>query len=134
MAERAIYFGYNPPFIGGPQNIMSRQVDGNLIKNDVVQLVLTSPGERAYRPTFGTKLRSTIFETLDPAGLQTLAADIRTAIATYEDRVKVTNVITNFVPSTQTITVRVEMVLVNNPLMKYAIDIAMNQSGLIEVS
>jgi hypothetical protein len=52
-----IWFGFNPPFIGGQQKVMSRQEDLRLIKNDLLQLLLTVPGERVHRPTFGSPIR-----------------------------------------------------------------------------
>ena len=84
MAE---FYGYNPPFIGGSQNIMSRQEDIRLIKNDLLQLLLTIPGERVMREDFGVNLRNIVFEQLDDQTLLLLKSDISVAIDTYEPRV-----------------------------------------------
>lgn len=85
----ATYFGFNPPFIGGQQNILSRQEDVQLIKNDILQLLLTSPGDRVNRPTFGTPLRSFVFENNTDADLQLLTQDISEAIVKFEPRVDI---------------------------------------------
>lgn len=83
----ADYYGFNPPFIGGPQNVMSRQEDRQLIKNDILQLLLTVPGERVNRPNYGTPLRSFVFENNTVAGIDALRVDIREAILNFEPRV-----------------------------------------------
>ena len=85
----AKWFGANFPFIGGKENVMSRQEDERLIKNDLLQLLLTVNGERVMRPTFGTPLRQYVFEQLDTAGLDSLRASIIEAINLYENRVDV---------------------------------------------
>lgn len=85
----ATYYGFNPPFYGGPQNIMSRQEDERLIKNDILQLILTVPGERVMRPDFGVNLLNFIFEPLTTADLFELQAEIEHAIRTFEPRVNV---------------------------------------------
>lgn len=85
----AIFYGMNPPFIGGPQNILSRQEDEKLIKNDLLQLILTVPGERVHRRTFGTPLRSFVFEQLTQADLDSLRAEMMAAIEEFEPRVKI---------------------------------------------
>jgi phage baseplate assembly protein W len=80
-------YGMNPPFIGGPQNIMSRQEDEQLIKNDILQLLMTIPGERVMRPTFGVNLRNAVFEPSDEGTVSGLELEIRRAIEQYEPRV-----------------------------------------------
>lgn len=85
----AIYWGFNPPFYGGPQNILSRQEDDRLIKNDLLQLLLTVPGERVQRSDFGTPLRSFVFEQMVQADLDFLTSQIREAIGKFEPRVEI---------------------------------------------
>jgi phage baseplate assembly protein W len=83
----AKYFGFNPAFYGGPNNILSRQEDEQLIKNDLLQLLNTIPGERVYRPTFGTALRSSLFEPIDNNTLYDLRHSMINAINVHEPRV-----------------------------------------------
>jgi len=83
----AVYFGYNPPFVGGAGGVMSRQEDLRLVKNDLLQLILTSPGERVHRPDFGTDLRASVFDPSDTQSYELLAADIRDEILRSEPRV-----------------------------------------------
>jgi phage baseplate assembly protein W len=89
---KAQFWGYNPPFLGGPQNILSRQEDDRLIKNDILQLLLTVPGERVMRPDFGVPLRNFVFEHSIGSDLEILGADIVEALTRQEPRVTVDEV------------------------------------------
>lgn len=89
----ADYFGFNPPFIGGGvQNVMSRQEGDRLIKNDILQLLLTVPGERVMRPGFGVNLRNFVFENADINDLSFLETTISEQLSNQEPRVNVENV------------------------------------------
>lgn len=87
--SRATFYGFNPPFLGGPQNVLSRQEDDRLIKNDILQLLLTVPGERVMRPDFGVPLRSFVFEQSIKSDIDVLKGDIERAIGEFEPRVVV---------------------------------------------
>lgn len=88
----ATYFGMNPPFFGGAQNVLSRQEDERLIKNDILQLLLTVPGERVMRPDFGVNLRNFVFEQLTQADIFSLQTEIESQVSTQEPRVNVERV------------------------------------------
>jgi len=89
----ATYWGWNPPFVGGVQRVLPRQEDMRLVKNDVLQLLFTLRGERVHRPTFGTALRSTVFEPLTESVLDSLRNDILEAIDENEPRLSNVNVL-----------------------------------------
>lgn len=86
---KAKLFGFNPPFIGGPEKVLSRQVDDKLIRNDILQLLMTVPGERVHRPNWGVNLRSFVFEQLTEADISSLRLEILEKIAVYETRINV---------------------------------------------
>lgn len=79
----SLLFGFNPPFVGGQQKFLSRQEDERLIKNDLLQLLLTLPGERVMRPRFGVNLRNVVFEQLDDITIELLREEVATAVANY---------------------------------------------------
>lgn len=85
----ATFYGFNPPFIGGPEGVLSRQEDDRLIKNDLLQLLLTVPGERVNRPNFGVNLRNFVFEDSTPQSLAILAREVRTAVTNQEPRINI---------------------------------------------
>jgi phage baseplate assembly protein W len=88
----AKYYGYNAPFMGGNQMVLSQQVDDRLIRNDLLQLLLTAPGERMMRPTFGTPIRRFVFESMTDSNINQLRSDIIAAIKQFEPRVIVSDV------------------------------------------
>jgi phage baseplate assembly protein W len=81
------YFGYNVPFITNSGRVMPRQEDEQLIKNDILQFILTVPGERVMRPNYGTPVISSLFEPLDDVTLDRLSNDIRNGILANDSRV-----------------------------------------------
>tara|TARA_R110000751_G_scaffold37630_1_gene91033 strand:- start:686 stop:1060 length:375 start_codon:yes stop_codon:yes gene_type:complete len=85
----AKFFGFNPPFIGGVEGVMSRQEDDRLIKNDLLQLLLTVPGERVNRPEFGVNLRDFVFEDATNQSLASLAFQVRQQINSQEPRIEI---------------------------------------------
>lgn len=88
----AQFYGFNPPFIGGAENILSRQEDERLIKNDILQLLLTIPGERVMRPGYGVNLRNFVFENAEEDELSSLRTEIIAQIKREEPRVNVESV------------------------------------------
>lgn len=84
MAAR--YIGFNPPFIGGSQKIMSRQEDERLIRNDVLQNLLILPGELPFRPRYGVNLRNYTFEKITDDSLAILENEIKTQIVQNDPR------------------------------------------------
>ena len=89
----AKYFGYNIPFFGGGSQWLSRQIDEKLVLRDLLQLLLTSPGQRIMRPDYGTEIRSYLFDPSDQIAVDTLRSGIQKAVETYERRVTVTDVV-----------------------------------------
>jgi phage baseplate assembly protein W len=89
----ASVYGYNPPFYDGKYSILPRQEDERLIKNDLLQLLLTVPGERYYRPNFGVGIRNYLFDPLDPTMLNQLRVNILNQIGINEPRVRDVKVI-----------------------------------------
>lgn len=63
----------------------------NLLLQDIQQLLLTSPGERLNRPTYGSGLRSLMWENLQTAVLEGPGI-ITATLDTFEPRIKVTKV------------------------------------------
>ena len=84
----AVWFGFNPPFVNRTA-VLPFQTDDRLIKNDLLQLLLTSPGERVMRPEFGTALKGFMFEQLTDSDVEALRQSILFSIERFEPRVSV---------------------------------------------
>lgn len=68
-----------------------------LLYESVIRILMTSPGERVMRPSFGVGLNKQIFATLTPDTLQDLAIALHTSLANYEKRVTIEDVQTELV-------------------------------------
>ena len=81
------YYGWNPPWYGGHQNVMSRQSGDRIIKNDVLQLLMTMKRERLMRPGFGTIIKSSLFDQIDDSTINNIGSDVMSQLSQYEPRV-----------------------------------------------
>lgn len=111
----AQYFGFNMPFYGGQNAIMSRQEDERLIKNDIMHSILVLPGELPFRPNFGVNLRNFTFETMDDASLTSLEDEIRFQIVKNDPRLSVKLVRINAYPDNYTIEINIVVSLYDVP-------------------
>lgn len=79
MAKK--FLGLQYPLQKTSRGSMAQKQGVDQIKADLLQLLLTNPGERVMLPTFGTPLRELIFEpndtTLEIQAKQMIAASIK---------------------------------------------------------
>ena len=75
------------PVSKGEGGYFSTALNKDAIKDGIRQLLLTEKGERPMQPAFGVRLRTKLFEPLDPFSLSELEDDIRGAIRNYEPRI-----------------------------------------------
>jgi phage baseplate assembly protein W len=55
--------------------------------NHILAILLTNPGERVMRPTYGAGIYGFVWETQDPLVEQNIIATINTQLATYEPNI-----------------------------------------------
>lgn len=124
MAKAPEYYGYNPPFFGGHQNVLSKQSGDRIIKNDLRQLLLTGIGERVMRPNWGTILAKSLFEPMTDDLLTRIRSNINGVIVEYEPRVSA-DVNVTFDPGRNMIRVSVNGVYTDNPRkrLEFEVDI-----------
>jgi len=65
----------------------------NAIKSAISNLIVTQRGERFFDSQFGTSIKSLLFELMDFGIAGQLQSEISMAIARYEPRVNLTNVL-----------------------------------------
>lgn len=118
----ARWYGANFPFVGGNENVLSRQEDGRLIKNDLLQLLLTIPGERVARPYFGTPLRSFTFEDMSPQSIARLKSGISSSIAINEPRVQINRLDLSAKPDQNYLEILLVVSMVDNPRIQLTIN------------
>jgi len=86
------FIGLQYPLVKTSRGILAHNSNVEQIKADLLQLLLTNPGERVMLPDFGTPLRKLIFEqndsTLESMAKQMIAESIRK----WEPRIVVSNI------------------------------------------
>lgn len=115
------WFGPNFPFVTNT-SVFGRQSGERIIKNDLLQLLLTIPGERVGRPTFGTALRSFTFEQLTSNDIYDLKNNIKYSIAKFEPRVSVEELLLDPDPDENLLRIRLVVSLKDNPSVQFVID------------
>ena len=129
MNSKAEFYGFNPPFFGGPQNILSRQEDDQIIKNDILQFILTVPGERVMRPSFGVNLRNVVFDPGDIESMIDLQSDIREALLANDPRLSDVSVDITQNDDLNKMVVRVFARLRNDPTKVVTVEQFLNAGG-----
>jgi hypothetical protein len=144
--SKATYFGFNPPFLSAVDSsintasnnnlnrycgILPRQSDLRLVKNDVLQLLLTLPGERVQRPTFGTTLRSTVFEPMTDRVISDLRSNILSALSTNEPRLINVDVQLQTVPADLQLNVTVTGNMSYDPTEEFLLSTSLPAPGAV---
>jgi phage baseplate assembly protein W len=77
------------PIIPDARGLLHTQSGINLVKSDLLSLLLTNPGERVFMPTYGTPLRKLIFEQNDQELVSAARGMIIRSINDWEPRITV---------------------------------------------
>ena len=93
-------FSPSPAFLGKgwafPVSIYSGQTSTAAYEEDVRQAILiilgTDPGERVMRPDFGAGLSAFVFEPMTPTTLESLRQRVQEALVDWEPRIDVEDV------------------------------------------
>jgi phage baseplate assembly protein W len=80
------------PIVKTPLGLLPTVYDIQAVKADLMQLLLTNPGERVMMPDFGTPLRNLLFEQNDPTIYDKIRSVIIASVAQWEPRIVVTEV------------------------------------------
>lgn len=86
------FIGLQYPLIKTARGLMAQNNSVAQIKADLLQLLLTNPGERVMLPEFGTPLRKLMFEPND-VSLEIMAKQmIADSISKWEPRIVISNI------------------------------------------
>lgn len=88
----ALYVGIAFPFQVGPTGFPAPASDNDLIKQALIQLILTGRGERVMRPAYGSGAFSFVFESNEAPLTAYIAQEVRNVIGKFEPRVILQNV------------------------------------------
>jgi len=87
------FLGLQYPLTKTARGIMAQKNGVDQIKADLLQLLLTNPGERVMLPEFGTPLRELFFEPNDDALAAEAERMVGEAIDAWEPRVELKNIV-----------------------------------------
>lgn len=99
-------------------------------RNHILAVLLTNPGERVMRPTYGAGIFSFVWENDDPLAEQTIINAVQTAVATWEPNVTLNTI--NFVPQPDfSGIVMLDIAFsVGNPPTSYSVTISLGGTGI----
>ena len=86
------FLGLQYPLVSTSRGILAQKSGVDQIKADLLQLLLTNPGERVMMPLYGTPLRKFFFEPNDPALEEKVREEIIRSISTWEPRIIINNI------------------------------------------
>jgi len=89
--QKNIAIGVSLPF-NGPGVFNSTFTTKNQIKSNLVNLLLTSTGERIMNPNFGTFLKRFLFEGITDSNLESLKDNLLNSISIYIPDITVTGI------------------------------------------
>lgn len=87
-------FGVGRTFKKGKGGIPARIEDADLIKDSMVQILITSMGERVMRPGFGSQVSGLVFETQSGILSSKVKHEVIRVLQKFEPRIKVISVTT----------------------------------------
>ena len=90
--QKNIAIGVALPF-NAPGVFKSTFTTKDQIKSNLVNLLLTSTGERIMNPNFGTYLKKFLFEGITDSNLESLKDNLLNSISIYIPDITVTNII-----------------------------------------
>ena len=85
--DRFIDFDLKFTKTGDAPHGLAVKKDINAIRQSLVNLILTRPGENGFSPEFGSNIVDLIFENFDPVQMIRIQEDIRESIGAFEPRV-----------------------------------------------
>lgn len=103
-------------------NALALKKDEEAVKQSVVNILSTNRGERPFLPYFGANIRAYLFENFDNVTANLVEDEIRTALANYEPRVRVTNVEVNARPDNNSLRITLEFDIVSPREVSTSVD------------
>lgn len=95
-----IFRGLKFPFSKVGKELPAKEEDEELIKQSIIQILMTERGERVMASNFGNIAKNFLFENTDLVRAQILKNDIAKTLTTYEKRITVKNILLNIKDTT----------------------------------
>ena len=89
------FIGISFPFRKGQTSFPEKVEDADLIRQSIIQILLTGRGERLMRPDFGSGVTGLVFDNNNPTLAASIEAEVFSALGKFEPRVVVRSVTTS---------------------------------------
>ena len=109
--------------VSGETGDIFKKIDAAAVKQSVKNIIMTNHFEKPFSPLFGGNVTAQLFELADNDIREDLKDDIEEALLAYEPRARVQDVVINYQPDANSISVRIEFQVVN-----------LNQTEVIETT
>ena len=109
--------------VSGETGDIFKKIDAAAVKQSVKNIIMTNHFEKPFNPLFGGNVTAQLFELADNDIREDLKDDIEEALLAYEPRARVKDVVINYQPDVNSISVRIEFQVVN-----------LNQTEVIETT
>jgi phage baseplate assembly protein W len=112
----AQYLGISFPFRLGGNSLPAASFNEDVVRDSIIQLLMTPRLQRVMRPKVGIGSFDFIFENNNPALAAQIEREVRTVIGTYEPRVAITAVSSEADTAAASVTVTVQYVMLSTGL------------------
>ena len=92
---------------------VSLKKDVEAVKQSVLNILLTNKGERPFLPTFGSNIRSHLFENIDSVTSSLIEEDITFALRHFEPRVRVISVNVEAQPERNAVNITLDVEIIS---------------------
>ena len=115
LTQQGLYRDLNLTFNKHPvTGAISILKDREAVKRAVRNLIMTNFYERPYEPTFGGNVTSMLFENATPMSEHMIFDQIKTAIANWEPRAILNNLIVDLEPDSNSLFVKIVFSITND--------------------
>jgi len=84
------------------------------VKQSIVNILLTSPGEKLFNSTFGSEINRLLFENITPQTTASLINLIKMTVENYEPRANLLDVVASPLPDQNAYTITIVFSVINN--------------------
>jgi len=108
-----LYKDIDLTFDNRPSGDVYKKTDVAAVKQAVKNLLLTNWGEKPFLPRYGANLGGLLFELGDDTTEDDIRISVQSAIEIYEPRAQLLDVVVNFLPEYNSISVQVQFQILN---------------------
>lgn len=92
---------------------VARKRDVEAVKQSVLNILRTNQGERPFSPSFGSNIRSYLFENVDEVTKALIEEDIIFSLRNFEPRVNIFSIDINDVPDKNTVNITMDLEIIS---------------------